>query len=100
MNALTESYNEQACDVVADLLGVVFSMSQNEKLQKLQKESKEMNKIELAQTMLKCCNKEVIQLCAIADGVKDLTGYKCTPVTIMKRLIEILSDPELSSFFL
>lgn len=100
MNALTESYNEQACDVVADLVGVVFSMSQNKEFLKLQKKSKEMNEIELAQAMLKCCNKEVIQLCAIADGVKDLTEYKCTPVTIIKRLVEILTDPELSSFFL
>ena len=92
---LSEYKNEQALDILADILepsAKIFS----------DKEVKEAfgtgDKIKDIKTAIKTHKAEIIEILAVLDGVP-VAEYECNVLTLPVKLLEILNDTDLMSFF-
>lgn len=93
---LAEYKNEDALDLMADLLEPVATILADQEFVGLAQ--KNVSKIELIKHVMKKHGKEIIAILARIDGVP-VKDYTIGALEIPKRLLEIINDPEMASFF-
>lgn len=93
---ITEFKNEDAIDVLADLIEPASAIFADEDLRKAIKENKSY--AYMAKVALKNHKSEVIEILATLDG-KTVEEYTCNPLSLLTNLISLLSDKELKDFF-
>ena len=92
---LTEYQNEDAIDLLADLIDPVTEIIADPEIQRLWYKS---TKIKLIQYALKSYKKQVLEILARIDGVP-VEEYKCNVFTLPVKILQLLNDEELISFF-
>ena len=93
---ISEFKNGDAIDLLVDLIDPASKIINDSKVQEAIKAKH--SKLHIAKLVLKEHKAEIIEILAMLDG-KTVEEYSCTPVTIIKDLLELLSDEELVSFF-
>ena len=93
---LFELENEDAVDMLADILEPACKIMANEEVQKAYRSKKP--KLLIIKTMLKECKESVVELLAIING-KDPKEYKCTIPSIIKDLLSLLNDENVQVLF-
>lgn len=94
MKKLTEYRNEEAADILADLIETVSTILTDKEI----KESFQENKIKAVKTALKKYGKEIIDLLAIYEGIPR-EEYSVSPVQIFSKTLAIINDKEFMSAF-
>lgn len=92
---LSDYKNEDALDLLADLLDPVSAIMTDKGLQDVAKKG---DKMSLAKYVLKNKQPEVVQILARMDN-KDVTEYNATLTEMFKQLLEILNDKVMLDFF-
>lgn len=95
MKALSEYKDEEALDLLADILEPVIDIFGDKEVSKEYKEGRKLKAVQLA---IKGHKKSVLLLLATLEGVP-VEEYHCNIFTIPKALLEIFNDPELTGFF-
>lgn len=95
MKKLSEYENEEALDILADLIEPAVKIFSDEEFSSAWQGG---NRILAVQTAIKNHKVEVIDVLAILEGVPR-SEYKCNLVTLPARILEILNDPDLVDFF-
>lgn len=93
---LSDFENEEALDVLADIIEPAAEIFQDQKIVKVFRNNGKP--IEAIRIMLKDHKKSVIEILAALDGVP-VNEYHCNVLTLPVKLLEILNDKELTSFF-
>ena len=93
---LAEYKNEDALDLMADLLEPSTTIMTDQKF--VEMVQKNASKIEIIKYVMKSHGKEIIEILARIDGVP-VGDYTIRAVDIPKRLLEIINDPDMASFF-
>lgn len=94
---LSEYKNEDALDLLADILDPLSEILMDEGVRNLTK-NKETTKMQAVKYLLKEHKKPIIQIMAIMDGVP-VDKYEVNFLSLPKKLLEILNDQELIDFF-
>lgn len=92
---LSEIQGEKALDTLADLLEPVSLIIADDEITKLANEDQ---KIKVVQYILKNHKKEAITILALLDG-EDPATYKPSLLSLPKKLLELLSDPDITDLF-
>lgn len=92
---LSEYKNEDALDILADILEPAIEIFTDKALIELIKGSNKPKAITYA---IKNHKKSVLEILATIDG-KKVEEYECTVITLPAKILEILNDEELMSFF-
>lgn len=92
---LSEVKGEAALDLLADIIEPATSILADPKVQKAIKKD---NKMVVIKLILKDHKKAVIEIMAAMDGVP-VSEYKVNILTLPMKLLEIMNDEELVSFF-
>ena len=92
---ITDFKNEDAIELISDLIEPISEISTDKELVKLLKKG---DKIKAIQQGLKNHKSSIIQILAILNGVP-VEEYSCNPITITKDLLVILNDKELMEVF-
>ena len=92
---ITDFKNEDAIELIADLIEPISEISTDKELVELLKKG---NKMKAIQQGLKNHKSSIIQILAILNGVP-VEEYSCNPITITKDLLVILNDKELMEVF-
>lgn len=95
MKKLSEYQNEEALDILADLIEPAAKIFSDKAIER---EWNSGNRIGAVKVAIKNHKSEVIDILAIMEGIPR-DEYKCNVVTIPARLLEILNDPDLVDFF-
>ena len=93
---LSEYKNEQALEVLADLLEPALEIFTDKELIKLIKA--EGSKAAAIKYAIKEHTKSVLEILAITEGVP-VEEYECNVMSLPAKILEILNDKELMSFF-
>ena len=96
MKKLSEYKDEEALDVLADLIDPVVDIFGDTEIADYYRGG---NKLLAVKVAIKNHKKSVIEMMAILEGVP-VEDYHCNLLTLPKILLGIFSDPELESFFL
>lgn len=93
---ITDFKNEDALDLVADLIEPAVEIFSDEKVRDLFRNNG--NKVQLAKHILKSHKKAIIEIFARLNNtpVKD---YECDVITLMKDLLDVLNDKDLLAVF-
>lgn len=91
---LSDFKDEKAIEVVADLLEPIFNIVSNAENAK----AKDDGMIKFAGAMLKNSAKDVMSMLAILDD-KEPSEYHCNAASVMRDVVNMLSDPELMQLF-
>lgn len=93
---LSEIKNEEAIDVLADIIEPLAEILSDKELAKaIQKKEKAIKGVSIA---IKNHKSEVIQILARLDGVP-VEDYSCNVFTLPIKVMELLNDKELLDFF-
>lgn len=95
MKRLSEYKDEQALDMLADLIDPVVNIFGDEKVANFLRNG---NNIKAVQIAIKNHSKDVITMLAILEGVPR-EEYHCNLLTLPKVLLNIFNDPDLMGFF-
>ena len=93
---ITEFKNGDAIDFLVDLIDPITRILTDEEIVNAYKAKN--SKLHIAKIALKKHKEDVIEILAMMDG-KKVEEYTCTPVTIVKDLIQLFNDKELMDFF-
>ena len=93
---LSEFKNGDAIDLLADMIDPVTRILGDEEVSKAFQAG--YSKLHIAKLCLKKHKDDVIEILALANGESKDT-YVCTPITIMRDLIQLLNDKDLMDFF-
>ena len=94
MKKLSEYKNEEALDLLADIIEPVsFILADKEFVEKLR-----TNRISAIQHVIKEHKKGVLSILATLEGVP-VEEYECTIFTLPITLINMMNDPDLLDFF-
>lgn len=91
---LNECTNEEALDIIAELLGPVAEIASSDEVQKAVKSNKP--KLVIAGLAIKANKPAIMDILRIASGNPD---YKKNAVGILADVVEILNVPELANLF-
>lgn len=94
---VTELKNEEALDLLADIIDPVAAIMQDEGFVKLARD-KTTKKIQLVKYMLKNHASHIVEIFAICEGVP-VSEYKGTILSMTKGLLDMLNNKELVDFF-
>lgn len=94
---LSEIKNEQAIDVLGEILPSFQRIVTNEEITKIRSRDK-YTYIELASAILKNCKSDILVILATLDG-KTVKTYECTLVSLFKDIFELITDPEIQDLF-
>lgn len=94
---LSEYKNEDALDLLADILEPISEIFADDEVKKLSLD-KSTTKMKIVQYLLKNHKKPIIQIMARIDSVP-VEEYEANVFTLPKKLLEILNDKELADFF-
>lgn len=95
MKKLSEYKDEEALDMLADLIDPVINIFGDEDVANYYRGGV---KIKAVQVAIKKHKEDVINMLAILEGVPR-EEYHCNLLTLPKILLNIFNDPELASFF-
>lgn len=95
MKRLSEYKDEQALDLLADLIEPASCIIADENVAEALKAGKRMAAVK---TAIKGHKPEVMELLAVMEGVP-VEEYHCNVLTVPMRLLEILNDEELMAVF-
>lgn len=95
---LSQYKNEDALDLIMDIMDPVAEILGDANFAKLAQDES-ANKMTLAKEAIKNHKKAVIQILATLNGVP-VEEYQGTPMSMIKDALEILSDEELTEFFI
>lgn len=95
MRKLSEYKDEEAIDLLADLLDPVVLIFAEPDIAEF---TRQKNYIKATQIAIKKHKKEVMKIMAILEGVP-VEEFHCNIVTLPKMLLSILNDPILQDFF-
>ena len=93
---ISDFKNEEALDLLADILEPASEIIADEEVKKAYKNKG--NKLTLAKIIIKNHKSAIIEILARLNG-KAVEEYTCNVFTLPIKLIEILNDEELVSFF-
>lgn len=91
---LSEIYNEDALDMLADILEPATTILSDPKVKEMYKG----NRLKFVQYLLKEHKKPLIEIFAALECVP-ASEYKANVITMTKELLDILNDRELMSVF-
>ena len=91
---LCEFQDEKAIEVLAELVDPISVIAADELVKAAFKESK----AEAVSVLLKNHAHELMQIMAALDGVP-VEEYHCNVLTLPKKLMEIINDPDVMSLF-
>ena len=91
---LSEYKNEDALDLLADLIEPVSVLMTDEKLKKMVADSAQ--RIDVAKYLLKAHKKEIIAVLARLNGAD---VYDANIVDILTQVLDLINDPVLTDFF-
>lgn len=92
---LSNIKDEQALDVLAEIIEPAAEILADDEVKRI---AREESKLKLAAYIIKTHKKSVIEIMARLDG-KDPAEYSFNLLTLPKKVLEILSDPELAELF-
>ena len=92
---LSEYKNEQALDILADILEPSAKIFSDKDVKKAFETGDKIKGIKAA---IKTHKNEIIEILAVLDGVP-VAEYECNVLTLPVKLLEILNDTDLMSFF-
>ena len=92
---ITEFENEQAIDLVADLIDPLTVILADPEVQRINASEP---KLALAKYILKHHKEGIVEIMARLDGADPKT-YKFNPLTLVKKLLDLLSEPEIAELF-
>lgn len=92
---LSEYKNEQALDILADILEPSAKIFSDKDVKKAFETGDKIKGIKAA---IKTHKTEIIEILAVLDGVP-VAEYECNVLTLPIKLLEILNDTDLMSFF-
>ena len=92
---LSEYKNEDALDLLADLMEPATELLADEELRKV---FKEKSRLEAIKHAIKNHKRAVLEILARIDG-KSVDEYECNVLTIPIKAIEIINDRDLIDFF-
>lgn len=92
---LSEYKNEQALDILADILEPSAKIFSDKDVKKAFETGDKIKGIKAA---IKTHKSEIIEILAVLDGVP-VAEYECNVLTLPVKLLEILNDTDLMSFF-
>lgn len=95
MRKLSEIKNEEALDVLADLLNPIAELSKDDGLKKIYKNG---GKLPAVQYAIKNHKKAVLEMLAILDGENPET-YEVNMIQIPIKVTELLNDEDVLGFF-
>lgn len=93
---LREFENEQALDLLADIIEPIAHIMADDKVEKMVKAKKPV--LIIASHILKNNKKDVIEIVAMMNGA-DPTTFRFNTVTLLKDIVEIMNDPDIISLF-
>lgn len=93
---LEEFKNEDAIDLVADLIEPMSKIFTDEDLKKAAREKK--TRAELVKIALKNNKEAIVEIMARLEG-ETVEAYQCTPISLLASVLELLKDKELLAFF-
>ena len=91
---LSEYKNEDALDLLADLIEPVSVLMTDKKLQKMI--SDKVQRVDVAKYLLKSHSKEIIAVLARLNGAE---VYDANIMDILKQVLDLINDPVLVDFF-
>lgn len=95
MKKLSEYKDEEALDILADLIDPVVNIFGDKDVAKFYRSGVIIKAVQLS---IKNHKEDVINMMAILEGVPR-EEYHCNLLTLPKVLLNIFNDPELTSFF-
>lgn len=98
MKKLSEYRDEEALDLLADILNPVVEIMQDEKVQEGFKKGSGKTLAQVVTLAIKSHKRAVMDIMAALDGV-DPSEYHCDIFTLPMKAMEIANDPDLRSFF-
>ena len=98
MKKLSEIKNEEALDVLADLLNPIAELSKDEGLKKVYSDKKNGGKSPAVRYAIKNHKKAVLEILAILDGENPET-YEVNMIQIPIKVMELLNDEDMVNFF-
>lgn len=96
MRKLSEIQNEDALDVIADIIDPVIEICKDEELKKLMENEKTKN--EAIKAAIKNHKKSVLTILAVLDG-EPIETYKVNLIQLPLKLLELFNDPDMLDFF-
>lgn len=95
MRKLSEIQNEDALDVVVDLIDPVIEICQDTDLKAVMEKGDKMAAVKIA---IKNHKKSVLLILAILDG-EPVEKYKVNLLQLPGKLLELFNDPDMMDFF-
>lgn len=95
MKPLSEYKDEEALDMLADLIDPVVNIFGDKEVADYYRAGVIIKSVQVA---IKNHKKDVIKMLAILEGVKE-EEYHCNLLTLPKILLSVFNDPELRGFF-
>lgn len=94
---LSEYKNEQAIEILADIIEPATAILNDDEIKTVY--NREGSKIfDVAKAIMKRHAKEIVEILARLDGCEP-PEYECTVFTLPAKIIELMNDKELISFF-
>ena len=99
MKKLSEYKDEEALDLLADILSPTVEIMQDEAVQKFfNKGDENMTVADVVTLVIKTHKKAVMQIMAALEGVPS-EEYHCNIFTLPAQLMQVVNDPDLRAFF-
>lgn len=99
MKRLSEYKDEDALDLLADILSPTVEIMQDEAVQKFfNKGDENMTVADVVTLVIKSHKKAVMQIMAALEGVPS-EEYHCNIFTLPAQLMQVVNDPDLRAFF-
>ena len=99
MKRLSEYKDEEALDLLADILSPTVEIMQDEAVQKFfNKGDENMTVADVVTLVIKTHKKAVMQIMAALEGVPS-EEYHCNIFTLPAQLMQVVNDPDLRAFF-
>lgn len=92
---LSEVYNEDALDVLANIIEPATKIIANDKVKNAYKSG---NKMEVAKEVLKGNKKELVEILAALDGVP-YKNYKANIPEMLNKIFELIDDMDVMQVF-
>lgn len=98
MRRLSDLRDEEALDVLADILDPVAEIMRDKQIADAFEPDSKVTMLEVAKMMIKGHKRAVMQIMAVLEGVP-FEEYHCNFLTLPINLLKIINDKELKSFF-
>lgn len=94
MRKLSEIQNEEALDVLAEIIDPIIIICQDQELKKVMEKDDKLQAVKIA---IKNHKQEVLQILAVLDG-ESIETYKINLIQLPLKLLELFDDPDMKSF--